>query len=398
MDRPSNDELISAYFDDETTPEESVVVERLLADPKHRQALEEYRHLREELRALPAPKLDTDWSARLKQRLVTAQPDWAGNSDGATKAPVAALSPVLPDAEIPASGAAGGPMPASLDRSSGDGYSRYRHLWLTAGVGVAAGTLGIVIGWSAQILSPADVAYDVGQAAPVTTSSPAARSSAVFATDATTLEMHADQAPSAGAEGEFATDERASDKERSEADDAYGAVPAFASPPRGDAGAMPDFASRGSGGVGGEPRFSRSGPVPPIPGPPLTTAGVSDAESLRQKKLEKQAEAASGMAPDVRLEIDSPADRTEDETLAREGSLEADSARFATYVGVWDSTSDRLSTDQVLGVVRRMSAFADRPGLQADGAEWHATDGSFAAESAPALVLEGSPEHVAEAL
>ena len=99
-------ELISAYFDGETTPEESAVVERLLADAKRRQTLEDFRHLREELRAMPTPALSSAWNLRLRERLAAAKPAWSEASVAESVAPPA--KPYSNDGKIEKPVASGG--------------------------------------------------------------------------------------------------------------------------------------------------------------------------------------------------------------------------------------------------------------------------------------------------
>ena len=61
MSRVPDEELISAYLDDEVTDEERAYVERLLSeDPKSRTLYEEMRALRGSIQALPQQQLETD--------------------------------------------------------------------------------------------------------------------------------------------------------------------------------------------------------------------------------------------------------------------------------------------------------------------------------------------------
>ncbi|HEV7279103.1 MAG TPA: RseA family anti-sigma factor [Pirellulaceae bacterium] len=397
MERPSFDELISAYFDDETTPEESVVVERLLADPKHRQALEDYRQLRDDLRSMPAPPLKAEWSARLKQRLVTAKPDWAAKPDGAGSAAAVTPAPVASAAEIAASGSEGRPMPASLDLSRGDGYARFRHLWLTAGVGVAAGTLGIVIGWSAQNLSPGEVAYSPEAAVPMT-ASPAGTSEFAFEPTAS-LDAQREEALAAGAEADLAMADSVINEEGASVA-AHARSLRDAGAPQFEAESLPQARSGELSGVESSPRFSRSNSFPRLPGPPLGTAGVADSEDDSLKKAEKQSAEAGGAMPPVTLAVEPSASQPENDVRLREivPQFDESAARYTTYVGVWNPTSEQLSSDQLRGVERQIGALPDRALQGEDESLVQSADESLAGEIAPALVLDGSPEHVAEAL
>lgn len=69
MDRPHDDELLSAYLDDELSVEERAYVEQLLADrPEARRLLDELRGVRESLQTLPSYKLEPDFGAQVLQR------------------------------------------------------------------------------------------------------------------------------------------------------------------------------------------------------------------------------------------------------------------------------------------------------------------------------------------
>lgn len=64
MDRVPDDELISAYLDDELSAEERAYVERLLVErPEARRLLDELRGVRESLQALPSYRLEPDFGA-----------------------------------------------------------------------------------------------------------------------------------------------------------------------------------------------------------------------------------------------------------------------------------------------------------------------------------------------
>jgi len=64
-----NDELISAYLDDELSPEERALVQRQLENsPQHRQMLEELQALQESLQALPQFELPRDLSQSVLRR------------------------------------------------------------------------------------------------------------------------------------------------------------------------------------------------------------------------------------------------------------------------------------------------------------------------------------------
>ncbi len=63
------DELISAYLDDELSPEEKTRVEEQLMDSaEHRHLFEELKSLRHSLRTLPKESLDGDFAARVLER------------------------------------------------------------------------------------------------------------------------------------------------------------------------------------------------------------------------------------------------------------------------------------------------------------------------------------------
>lgn len=407
MERPSYDELISAYFDDETTPEENVVVERLLADPKYRQALEEYRQLRDELRSMPAPRLDSDWSARLKQRLVTAKPDWAAKSVAASAPVVSTEGDVASDGRSSGQ-AVGGPMPASLDASRGDGYSRYRHLWLTAGVGVAAGTLGIVIGWSAQNLTPGEVAYYDGA---TTTASPApANDPLPMAIEAGNGEVG--DTLRKKAESEFAFDTGQYDlPQTAEAAQDFATAPFGGAAPTGgatfsdQAGAMDDRAMFGSelgerAGIVDAPQASRSEAVREMETPALGADKLVANDAVEQKKSEKQDSLRGSAIAGTPLRTDpSASGSSEGEGLARESTGSPGVATYyATYFGVWDADDDGLSSNRTRGVAKQMNGAVDRARRNAELADMSTAVDSLQADDAPALVLEGSPERVAEAL
>jgi hypothetical protein len=69
MDRLPDDELLSAYLDDELSAEERAYVERLVAErPEARRLLDELRGVRESLQSLPSYKLEPDFGAQVLQR------------------------------------------------------------------------------------------------------------------------------------------------------------------------------------------------------------------------------------------------------------------------------------------------------------------------------------------
>ncbi|MEX0712513.1 MAG: zf-HC2 domain-containing protein, partial [Pirellulales bacterium] len=69
MNPTPNDELLSAYLDDELSADERARVERLLAEqPESRALLEDLRALRSGLEALPRHRLESDFSGRVLRR------------------------------------------------------------------------------------------------------------------------------------------------------------------------------------------------------------------------------------------------------------------------------------------------------------------------------------------
>ena len=90
MSRVPDEELISAFLDDEVTDEERAYVERLLSeDPKSRTLCEEMRALRSSIQALPQQQLETDFSDRVlarAERAMLAPSDAATSSEPDSRA------------------------------------------------------------------------------------------------------------------------------------------------------------------------------------------------------------------------------------------------------------------------------------------------------------------------
>ncbi len=91
MTEPVNEELLSAYLDDEVTPDERALVEQQLGQSAAwRQCLEEMRSLRASIRALPRFKLNRNLDARVlaeAERQVLSSPKSAHDSLAAADAP-----------------------------------------------------------------------------------------------------------------------------------------------------------------------------------------------------------------------------------------------------------------------------------------------------------------------
>lgn len=84
MNQPFDEELISAYLDDELSDEERRDVERLLAErPEAQRLLDELRGLRETLQSLPAYKLQDDFGAAVLRRAEREMLRGATPSNGA---------------------------------------------------------------------------------------------------------------------------------------------------------------------------------------------------------------------------------------------------------------------------------------------------------------------------
>lgn len=98
MNQPFDEELISAYLDDELSPEQRRDVERLLAErPEAQRLLDELRGLRESLQSLPTYKLQDDFGAAVLRRAEREMLRPAATMNAET---VAAVPP--PTASVPA--------------------------------------------------------------------------------------------------------------------------------------------------------------------------------------------------------------------------------------------------------------------------------------------------------
>ncbi|MBN8626019.1 MAG: zf-HC2 domain-containing protein [Planctomycetes bacterium] len=142
----SDEELISAYLDDELSAEERVRAEQLLTERADlRRLLEELRSVREGLQSLPAYALGDDFSSLVFKRAEReVLKDGADSTSSSTAARATADEPVAPAKPL-----------TGEDRRTHGGNGDYRHSWRPLGWAIAALAAAVVLtvvqrGWIAD--------------------------------------------------------------------------------------------------------------------------------------------------------------------------------------------------------------------------------------------------------
>ena len=146
MNSIPDDELLSAYLDDELSGEERARAEQLLAEqPEARQLLDDLRAIKSGFEGLPKHQLEADFAARV---LRGAEREMlAGEADGLA----AAIAPLPPAAAREAAAAATEGMirpaerPASGFNAPGFNWARWRRPMVWAGAALAAGLLLMIV-------------------------------------------------------------------------------------------------------------------------------------------------------------------------------------------------------------------------------------------------------------
>lgn len=128
MNQPFDEELISAYLDDELSAEQRRDVERLLAErPEAQRLLDELRGLRESLQSLPTFKLQEDFGAAVLRR---AEREMLRTGPAASTAPSA-------ESVTPVTNAAATPIPAVQPASQVERNWRRPAAWSLLAVAAA---------------------------------------------------------------------------------------------------------------------------------------------------------------------------------------------------------------------------------------------------------------------